>query len=386
MKILVLGGSGIVGRAVVKDLAAQKDVSKIVIGDLNVAKAKKYLSQLKSKKVSVQYVDVSDPNKLVKTMRGFDVVGNCVYYGTLLDVTQAAIKAGVHVADLGGMFHMTKKQMKFDGPAKKAGVTVLACCGSGPGLNNVLARYGADKLDRVDEIHIRAGGVAPAPGSPPVKGPGMTIRTVLDEFAMNPIIYENGGFKEVPPLSGREIVKFSDPIGEQPAYYSLHTEPLTLGMYIKGVKVVTLKVIFPDKEIEKINPLVEMGLASKEPIPWERKKISPRQIVDHILASREQQEEDRGREVCGTVLWVTGIKDGVPTKLTYEYWVEHEKKWGNTKTGAPFAVGLLMLGRGGITMRGFAAPEQCIDPILFMKELRKRGFVFKETEEKIRIL
>ena len=113
MKILVLGGSGIVGRAVLKDLESQKDVSKIVIGDLNVAKAEKFLSQLKSKKISFQYVDVSDHKKLVKTMRGFDVVGNCVYYGTLLDITQAAIEAGVHVADLGGMFHMTKKQMKF---------------------------------------------------------------------------------------------------------------------------------------------------------------------------------------------------------------------------------------------------------------------------------
>ena len=163
MKILVLGGSGIVGRAVVKDLAAQSDVSRIVIGDVNVSKAKKFIAQLKTKKASVQHIDVSDHEKLVRAMKGFDVVGNCVYYGTLLDITRAAIEAGVHVADLGGMFHMTKKQMKFDGQAKKAGVTVLCCCGSGPGLNNVLARYGADQLDRVDEIHIRAGGVAPAP-------------------------------------------------------------------------------------------------------------------------------------------------------------------------------------------------------------------------------
>lgn len=209
MKILVLGGSGIVGRAVVKDLTEQKDVSQIVIMDLNVAKAKKFVSKLKSRRVSVHSIDVSDHAKLIEAMRGFDAVGNCVYYGTLLEVTQAAIEAKVHVADLGGMFHMTKKQMKLDGPAKKAGITILPCCGSGPGVNNVLARYGADKLDQVDEIHIRTGGVAPSPGSPPLKGPGMTIRTVLDEFAMNPIVYEKGKFKEVPPLSGREIVKFS---------------------------------------------------------------------------------------------------------------------------------------------------------------------------------
>jgi saccharopine dehydrogenase-like NADP-dependent oxidoreductase len=386
MRILVLGGSGIVGRAVVKDLAEQKDVAQIVIGDLNVTKAEQLQAQLKSNKVSVRSLDVSDHSKLVETMKGFDVVGNCVYYETLLEVTQAAIEAKVHVADLGGMFHMTKKQMNFDGAAKKAGVTILACCGSGPGLNNVLARYGADKLDRVDEIHIRGGAVAPVSGSSPLKGPGMTIRTVLDEFSMNPIFFENGQYKEVPPLSGREGVRFSEPIGEQPAYFSLHTEPLTLGKYIKGVKVVTFKVIFPEEEIEKIGPLVQMGLTSTDPMTWGGKKISPRQILDQILVGREEHEEEQGKEICATILWVTGVKGGESTKLTYEYWVEHEKRWGNTKTGVPFAIGLLMLGRRQVTMRGFAAPEQCINPIDFITELKKRGFIFKETEERIRNL
>ena len=276
--------------------------------------------------------------------------------------------------------------MQLDGPAKTAGVTILPCCGSGPGINNVLARYGADKLDRVDEIHIKAGGVAPAPGSPPVKGTGMTIRTVLDEYTMNPIIFENGEYKEVPILSGREIVKFPEPIGEQPAYFSLHTEPLTLGMYIKGVKVVTLKVVFPEEEIAKIKPLLELGLTSTAPMEWMGKKVTPRQVLDQILAAGEQKEEEQGSEICATVLWVTGLRGGKPTKLIYEYWVEHEKQWGNTKTGVPFAIGLLMLGRGEITMRGFAAPEQCINPSDFIKELNKRDFTIREIEEKSEIL
>jgi saccharopine dehydrogenase (NAD+, L-lysine-forming) len=386
MKILVLGGSGLVGRAAVKDLAEQEDVSQVVIGDLNVARAEKFLDKLKSKKVSVQRVDVSDYQKLVQLMKGFDMVGNCVYYGALQEVTRAAIEANAHVVDPGGMFHGTKRQMELDGPAKEAGVTILPCCGSGPGINNVLARCGADKLDRVDEIHIRAGAAAPSPGSPSVKGPGMTIRTVLDEYTMNPIIFENGRYKEVPILSGKEIVKFPESIGEHPTCFSLHTEPLTLGMNIKGVKVVTLKIVFPDEEVETIKPLIELGLTSTDPMEWEGKKVTPRQVLDQILASREQEEEEQGSEICATVLWVTGLKDGKPTKLTYEYWVEHEKQWGNTKTGVPFAIGLLMLGRGQITMRGFAAPEQCINPADFIKELKKRDFIIKEIEERVQTL
>jgi len=386
MKILVLGGSGIVGKAITKDLVAQSDVSKVVLGDLNVKRGEGYLQLLGSPKASVEKVDVLDHAGLVRTMKGFDVIANCVYYNTILPVTKAAIEAKVHIVDLGGFFYGTIKQMEMDEEAKKAGMTMLHGCGSGPGVNNVLARYAANKLDRVDEIHIRAGGAAPSPESPPVKGAGMTIRTVIDEYTTNPMVYDHGEFKQMPCIFGKEMVKFPDPIGLQPTYYSLHSEPLTLSKYIKGVKVVDIKVVFPDEEIGKLIPLLEFGLLGQDPVHFQGHSIIPRHFVDHILASQEQEEEGEGRECCATVLWVIGEKDKEPVKLTYEFMVEHEKRWGNTKTGVPFSIGVLMNGRGEITKRGFTVPEECIDPVKFIQEMKKRNFTFKETEERFRNL
>jgi saccharopine dehydrogenase-like NADP-dependent oxidoreductase len=253
-------------------------------------------------------------------------------------------------------------------------------------VNNVLARDAANKLDRVDEIHIRAGGVAPSPGSPPPKGAGMTIRTVIDEYTWNPIVYELGEYKKVPCISGKEIVKFPDPIGLKPAYYSLHSEPLTLGKYIQGVKVVDIKVVFPDEEVQKLTPLIEFGLTSQAPIDFQGHSIVPREFIDRVLAAQEQEEEEQGSEFCASVIYVTGEKKGELVKLTYEFLVEHEKRWGNTKTGVPFSVGVLMIGRGEVTQRGFTVPEECIDPLKFIQELKQRGFTFKETEETIRSL
>jgi lysine 6-dehydrogenase len=386
MRVLLLGGSGIVGRAAIKDLVAQDDVSEVVVADLNTGKAKRYLKGLGSNKVSVISLDVSNHTRLVETMRGFDVVGNCVYWKFLIPISKAAIEAKTHVVDLGGMFYETVKQMDLDGSAKESGVTLLSSCGSGPGINNVLARYGAEKLDRVDAIDIWAGAVAPSAGSPPPKGPGMTIRSILDEFTINPMIYENGEYREFPLLSGKETVRFSEPIGEQTLYFSIHTEPLTLGKFIPGVKRVTLKVVFPDKEISRIRPLIELGLTKTEPIRWDGKEIAPRQFLDTILVSSEQRAKEEGKEWCATLVRVSGDKDAYHTKITYEYLVEHEKKWGNTKTGVPFAIGILMLGRGQITMKGFAAPERCINPEDFIAELKKRDFVIKETIETTKIL
>jgi lysine 6-dehydrogenase len=383
MKILVLGGSGIVGRAVTKDLVNQSDVSKVVMGDLNIKRGEKFLQLLGSPKASVERTDVTDHDKLVKTMKGYDVVANCVYYNTILQVSKAAIEAKAHIVDLGGFFYGTIKQMEMDEEIKKAGITLLHGCGSGPGVNNVLARYAANKLDRVDEIHIRAGGVAPSPGSPPPKGAGMTIRTVIDEYTWNPMVYDHGEYKKMPCISGKEIVRFPDPIGLKPTYYSLHSEPLTLSKYIKGVKVVDIKVVFPDEEVQKLTPLIEFGLTSQEPIDFKGHSIVPREFIDGVLAAQEQEEEEQGTEFCATVLWVLGERDKEPVKLTYEFMIEHEKRWGNTKTAVPFSIGVLMIGRGEITKRGFTVPEECIDPVKFIKEMKKRGFTFKETEERI---
>jgi saccharopine dehydrogenase-like NADP-dependent oxidoreductase len=152
------------------------------------------------------------------------------------------------------------------------------------------------------------------------------------------------------------------------------------------VKVVDIKVVFPDEEIEKLSPLTEFGLLSQDPVHFQGQSIIPRQFVDYILATQEQEEEGEGREFCASVLWITGEKDKVPVKLTYEFMVEHEKRWGNTKTGVPFSIGVLMIGRGEITKRGFTVPEECIDSVKFIQEMKKRGFTFKETEERIRNL
>ena len=385
MKVLLLGGAGIVGRAAIKDLVAQDDVSQVIVADLEISRMEQYIRMLGTSKVELRKIDVTDRRALVDLMRGCDVVGNATYWKFCVPVSKAAIEAKVHVVDIGGFYYETQKQMALDAEAKTAGITMLSGCGSGPGINNVLARYGADYLDQTDEIVMHCGGGAPSPNGPPPKGPGMTIRTVLDEFTSKPVVWENGKYAEVPPLSGKEVVRFSEPIGEKTTYCSLHTELATLPLFIKGVKRVVLKVVFPEKEIAEIQPLIDMGLTKTEPILWEGKEVTPRQLLDVILVAKERKVEDAGSQIAATLMTVSGVKAGMPTKLTYEYWVEQEKKWGNKKTGAPFVIGMLMLARKEFTQRGFAAPEH-LNPVAFIDQLKKRGFVFKETKETTRSL
>jgi lysine 6-dehydrogenase len=390
MNILVLGGSGKVGKAVTKELVNHVDVSKVVLGVLDRNRGESYLSILGSPKAFVDIVDVTEHDHLVKIMKRFDVIVNCVYHSTILEVTQAAIEAKVDIIDPGGFYYNTIKLMKLDEEIKRAGITLLHGCGSGPGLHNVVAKYASTQLDSTDEIHIRAGATAASGENTAIQYSGVSIRTIIDEATMSPVVYDNGEYKTISCLSGLEMVRFPDPIGLKPTYYSLHTETLTLSKYLPGVKIVDVKVVFSDEEISRLSPLVEIGLIKKDPIIYKGTPIVPREFLDFVLTSREKQaekkEEEKGNQFRASVIWVTGKQNQEQVRLTYEFIVEHDKRWGNIKAGVPLAIGALMLGRGEITKRGFTVPEECIDSFRFIQEVKKRGFIFQETIERTRNL
>src|SRR5690606_35823916 len=50
--------------------------------------------------------------------------------------------------------------------AKDNGVLVIPGCGVEPGLTEIMARYLAEKLDSVDELHIKCGGIPVVPDGP----------------------------------------------------------------------------------------------------------------------------------------------------------------------------------------------------------------------------
>jgi lysine 6-dehydrogenase len=186
------------GRAIVRDLAENPEVGQIVVGDVDLGKTRTFVKELRSDKVSAKKVDVTKHRDLVKALQGVDVVANATWYEFNVEVMKACLKTHSHYLDLGGLYHVTKKQLKLDKAFKKAGITAVLGIGASPGITNVLAGYGASKLDSVDEVNIRTG----------AKGGGgfaYSARTILDEVTMNPVIFENGEFRIVEPLSGSII-------------------------------------------------------------------------------------------------------------------------------------------------------------------------------------
>jgi len=94
MKIVVLGGTGTIGRRVVEDL--------LDFSDANIVVAAQKAQPHRSSRVTAVSVDVTDVVKTARIILNSDVVINCVNYYFNLQVMRACLKAGVHYVDLGG--------------------------------------------------------------------------------------------------------------------------------------------------------------------------------------------------------------------------------------------------------------------------------------------
>ena len=388
MKIVVLGGTGLTGRCAVRDLAESPEVSEVVMTSRSLKKAQKIADEIKSKKVSIAQIDVTKHDDTVRVLKGADVALNAVQYYYNLDIMKAALEAKVNYLDLGGLFHTALNQLKLNDKFREAGLTAILGIGECPGITNVMARYAVDRLDSVETILVRDTWMDFTEGAPPFMVT-WSLSTLFDEMTIPAIIFENGQYKEVPPLSGKETMMFPEPFGAQDQYYTIHSEAATFPISFKnkGIKNVNWKEGGPG--LLDIKMLVDVGLAGEEPLRMKDTEISPRQFLLRLLDSKNLMGCPEGVtpddwEV--TRIIAIGKKDGKKLSRTMDAIFRSKAAWkataGEVSVGVPASIAAQMLARGDIKVKGVIPPENCIDPEPFMAELGKRDIKILETIKK----
>ncbi|HEW94326.1 hypothetical protein DRN84_03660 [Candidatus Geothermarchaeota archaeon] len=378
MKYMVLG-VGSVGKVIVRDLLTNvKDVEKVIAVDYDFKSLEIFSKELNDPRLEIYRGDITDVDEIADYMRKADVVVNATWYEYNLYAIEAAIKAKRDLADLGGLYWMTKKELEYDEKVKEAGITVLVGVGDDPGTSNVLAGYGAKKMDKVEEIHIRW-------GSTSVTGEeqslfGFSISTILDEVSMPAILYINGRFVEAPPLSYPELTYFPDPIGYKKTYAIIHSELATLPYTIPDVKTVTYKDTWDESLFPVVEFLRKSGLVRKDVIEVMGCKVSPQKV----LATLIKPEESRN-EVGALRVELKGYEGGVYVRRIYfvgPFRYRDDWKAGVTavSTGYGASIGLQLLAEGYVPRKGVIPPELITEPGLWIKELNRRGVPVKEIK------
>ncbi len=327
MRVIVLGGAGAMGRVAVRALTEYEDVEQIVIADYNEEQASAVASALNSARLQVQQIDVTDEQRLADLLHGASVVLNAVDYAFNLPVLRACIREKVHYADLGGLFHMTRKMMALHAEAEAAGITAIAGMGGTPGITNLLARLAVDRLDSVESIRVQLGCSDTTPTTAPLVAP-YSIRTLLDEFTREAQVFQDGEWYAQPPLSGQEEIDFPAPVGRATAVYSLHSECATLPISFreKGIRHVSFKIAFPDDFMTKLKFLVDLGFGSAEPINVRGVRVAPREVLASLLAAFPVEDvEPQDCDVLRVI--TTGQAGGQAVEITNQVVVLPYRRW-----------------------------------------------------------
>lgn len=372
MRVLVLGGTGGMGQGVARDLVKQEKIEKVLLGDINVDPNRLQEKLRSSPKVSLQRMDVNDHEGLVRAFEEVDIVINCAgpFYKTAVPVARAAVEAKVNYIDICDDYEATEilYHSEIDRLAREAGITVLTGMGSDPGTNNVIVRWYANQLDRVDEIELFwVVSIAELSGAAWDHSLHMTLGKIPQ--------YLNGKLEYVEGGTGEETAQFLEPLGICVVRYVGHPQPLTIPKYIPGVRRVVVKgALIPSWVDELIKEQRETGFLSKEPIEVKGTKVIPYDLTLKLWETIPNNR-DKGPLASGLKVIVRGERKG--NQVTYTADIVGRMAPG---TGLPASIAALMIGAGEVTVKGVVAPEGCIDPEKFLSALIQRGAKIHQTE------
>lgn len=406
MKILIFGGTGKIGSAIAWDLVKQGTVETVGL----VGRRRKALEEVKnwvkSKKVVLHSLDISEKKQTQKLMQKYDVGINALPdRRTSYSTMAAAAEAGFSLVDMLEEYHRRPDAYELEGlnlPKKmtlnqygdwihqtaiKNGATLLDGIGFAPGLSNITVGEAIRKLDTAESAIARVGGIPSKAAS--MRHPMKYMITwafwhVLREYMVKLYVLKGGKMVEVNALTDRERFRFQK-FGKNEELTCAVTPGMPSFIYTRaGLNEFAEKTIRWPGHFEAIDSLKEIGMLDLEPIQFQGKKVVPR---DFLLAMIEPKlrAQKGDTDVCVMYNTVVGMKNGRKTKIEYFMWDEADTRNNISSmarvTGFPSAISAMMIAGGEIAKKGIVPPEDCIEGAVYTKmmdELRKRNIVILE--------
>lgn len=145
---------------------------------------------------------------------------------------EAALERGAHAVVTCDDPAEVHALLALDAEARERHLSVVAGAAFAPGVSCVLARWAAQRLDRVTEIHVASMGTG---------GPACA-RHHHRALSSPTVDYHDGAWVRRPGGSGRELVWFPEPVGGADCYRAGLCDPALLVPAFPGVRKVTARL------------------------------------------------------------------------------------------------------------------------------------------------
>src|SRR5438128_5593687 len=246
MNILVIGAGG-VGSAFAAVAQRRTFFERIVLADVDPARAEAVVTRLDDGRFSAARVDASDTASIVALVREHhaDALLNATDPRFNPQIFAAAFEARATYLDMA----MTLSEPHAEEPYAKPGVMLgdeqfaqdkrwrdaglLALVGIGvePGLSDVFARYAADHLfAELDEVGTRDGAnlVVTDDDGREIFAPSFSMWTTIEECLNPPVVWQDREWHTTAPFSEPEVSDFPEGIGPVERVYVEHEEVLLM--------------------------------------------------------------------------------------------------------------------------------------------------------------
>ena len=397
MKVLLMGAGG-QGGPCASILSRDKNVEKIVIGDINTELASKIAEKINSKKIEVKRVDASKIDEIAKAAEGMDVVIDLVTAKYYFNVLQGALKAKTNYLNTAFDKSMWDNKMELGKKPKlydefiAIGKTAILGCGMSSGYTNVITRLYIDKCDSVKSVKVRLAKMDTSIGkfgdAVTAWNPGWDPRQALLDFKLPATVFRDREYEyKTEPFSEIEEWEFPAPFNKVPVSLHAHEEPYTMPLSFadKGLEYCDFKYYVN----MQIAPIVSLGLASEEPINVGGVEVKPLDVVLSMVPKpgnmfldedpNKFEEMDKTKLVA-LMVEVIGEKDG--KEVVYKVYIptmeaprqETYDTFGTSKIAValPAAVGAKMLAMNE-QEKGIIYPHD-LDPNVFLDIMTSMGF------------
>lgn len=142
------------------------------------------------------------------------------------------LQAGVSVVSVGDSLDDVRELVELHAAAVAADAVLIVGCGVAPGLSGLLARYLAEQLHSLDELHVAIHGTA---------GPECARQhhLALGDTALG---WHDQQWIEPPGGSGRDLVWFPEPVAAHDCYRAALADPLLLQRAFPKVARISARV------------------------------------------------------------------------------------------------------------------------------------------------
>jgi lysine 6-dehydrogenase len=381
MKMLVLG-AGLQGSACAYDLLQNPSITEVRLADMRVDHLPAFLQPyVGGERLKLITLDVKDAAAVAAAMAGVKAVMCALPYYFNLPMSEAAIAAGAHFCDLGGNTEIVQQQKALQAKAAAKGVTIVPDCGLAPGMVNILAQLGIDRLDTTESVKIFVGGLPQNPEGPLKYQIVYSIEGVLDYYTTLSWVVRDGKRVTVKALSEIEPVQFDAPVGELEAFHTaggLSTMAHRYEGKIPSMEYKTLRYPGHAKIMEAVR---ELGLLELEPVDVKGTKVVPRDLA--IAQMQPRLTKKNSPDLVALRVVVKGTKGGKPMAHTFELVDRYDAAHGISAmmrtTGYSLSITGQLQAEGAVKEAGVHTPDECMPGERYVSELGKRGILIRSV-------